>query len=547
MRALSRRIVLGSTVGDLIGGRWAISWIAYVLNAPVNLVAVGSNAGSSGLDAPWAAWLLASTLGYLGFGAVFLAAHLTLFRHRAARPVSAGRVAWLGGIAGGIRGLIVAMLAASWGLVPSDLLLLVERVAIGIVLGALLVPLVAFMLGSIDAYRSQRRALLAQSRRLRAIALQEAGVSRELEAALVTSVQAELDEVVRTGDPAVARAVSHRIWGDGHRVAPEPRMHWQDVLQASIQRNPFATLPVAGIWAIAAFGTLTTAIGLPRALAQIAFSILAISIMFAFGRRLVARQPQHALAIVVGTLVALVVVTGPIASALFDPRPWPTGASLVIANALWLPLLTLTVGFVTAAVRSGEAVLTDLCDMVSEDELAAIVAHDEQERLRAELAGRLHGSIQSKLLVAAARPLDDAARAEWVSALREPPITRASGADLADRLMTLAEPWQALVDIDLDLAGDVPPAAHDRIIRIVEEAITNAYRHGSASSVRIRVVAQRAHTLVEVVDNGRGIRPGTTPGLGSAILDVLAPDAWVRERDGDETMLRALVSHTPLH
>lgn len=86
MPALSDRPVLGSTVGDLAGGRWAISWVAYAANAPVTLLVIGSNAGMSGIDAPWSSWFLASVLGYIAFGLVFLTAHLTWFRHRATTP-----------------------------------------------------------------------------------------------------------------------------------------------------------------------------------------------------------------------------------------------------------------------------------------------------------------------------------------------------------------------------------------------------------------------------------------------------------------------------
>lgn len=108
-------------------------------------------------------------------------------------------------MAGGVRGATVGLLASLWGLTSAEPWLLIERIAIGVALGAVLVPLVAFMLGCIAAYRAQREALLEESRHLRALAMQEAGLSAELQAALLTSVRDDLEEVVRSRDPAVAR------------------------------------------------------------------------------------------------------------------------------------------------------------------------------------------------------------------------------------------------------------------------------------------------------------------------------------------------------
>ncbi len=56
------------------------------------------------------------------------------------------------------------------------------------------------------------------------------------------------------------------------------------------------------------------------------------------------------------------------------------------------------------------------------------------------------------------------------------------------------------------------------IFRIVQEGLTNAFRHGKATRVRINLWQTEGEILVSVLDNGRGVAPGTevTDGIGLA-------------------------------
>lgn len=65
---------------------------------------------------------------------------------------------------------------------------------------------------------------------------------------------------------------------------------------------------------------------------------------------------------------------------------------------------------------------------------------------------------------------------------------------------------------------------------IVEEAIANAYRHGSASAVNvtITVTPNTNNLMIEVLDNGTGCPAQPIAGLGSRSLDRWAPNAWTR-------------------
>ncbi|MGH3505570.1 MAG: sensor histidine kinase, partial [Nocardioidaceae bacterium] len=98
--------------------------------------------------------------------------------------------------------------------------------------------------------------------------------------------------------------------------------------------------------------------------------------------------------------------------------------------------------------------------------------------------------------------------------LREP-MPRLRDADvLVDELVG------AGLSVDLQMNGDVTslPAGVDlAVYRILQEALTNALRHGG-DTVRARVDATREAVVVEVVDGGRGGHASTVNGSGRGLI-----------------------------
>ena len=103
-------MVLGKTVGERIGGRWAISLIFYVLNLPINFVTIGSNM-SGGMEGNIGSWFFIWAAGYSLFGVILLLANFTLFRNRRVHAVPIAWVVALGAIAGGSRGALVGFMS----------------------------------------------------------------------------------------------------------------------------------------------------------------------------------------------------------------------------------------------------------------------------------------------------------------------------------------------------------------------------------------------------------------------------------------------------
>jgi signal transduction histidine kinase len=62
--------------------------------------------------------------------------------------------------------------------------------------------------------------------------------------------------------------------------------------------------------------------------------------------------------------------------------------------------------------------------------------------------------------------------------------------------------------------GALPAALEVALFRIAQEALTNAVRHAAARQVDIRVAVTDTTVEVDVVDDGTGVAPGRTAGVG---------------------------------
>jgi len=83
---------------------------------------------------------------------------------------------------------------------------------------------------------------------------------------------------------------------------------------------------------------------------------------------------------------------------------------------------------------------------------------------------------------------------------------------LAQQSRRFGLPIDLVVPVDLNPALDV--TVSDHLYRIVQEAVTNAARHASATRIVISVTASKVALVLEVTDDGVGIAAGYKPGFG---------------------------------
>jgi signal transduction histidine kinase len=170
-------------------------------------------------------------------------------------------------------------------------------------------------------------------------------------------------------------------------------------------------------------------------------------------------------------------------------------------------------------------------DVMRADAAARMVEVQEEHSRR--LARDLHDSVGHRFLLieyAAANPDEVEARAAIVALAREGAAEtrdiahglypqRLLDLGLAAALRSAADVvtragLQRVLDIDDDAVARLGSAERLAVLRVAEEAIHNALRHGRPTTVSVRLATSDDVVVLEVSDDGVGIAEGAVDGLG---------------------------------
>ena len=90
----------------------------------------------------------------------------------------------------------------------------------------------------------------------------------------------------------------------------------------------------------------------------------------------------------------------------------------------------------------------------------------------------------------------------------EPGLSNGLAQTLADRLLATYE-LRTGIKVNLWVSrswpATLPPETSIHLYRIIQEALTNAHKHGRAGSVQVALQASRERLVVKIRDDGRGI------------------------------------------
>jgi signal transduction histidine kinase len=97
----------------------------------------------------------------------------------------------------------------------------------------------------------------------------------------------------------------------------------------------------------------------------------------------------------------------------------------------------------------------------------------------------------------------------FLGAFRPPEFRRRSLASIVEGLVIQHEDWtHAIVHLETDsLPADTPLAVKMAIYRVLQEALTNGYRHGGIEEQWVHMWGEEGWIHLEVVDTGRGFTP----------------------------------------
>lgn len=469
-------------------------------------------------------------LVWLGIGVIAQAVLTLIYIVGARLGGGRSRVAVLAVVSLGAAGRAIAIAAIANIVGPGDPLSGPQRVASATVTFIVWGVLLGAAVQSWADYRETLRALLRRVDRTLADA---DALSKEWQARLRTT-SAFPDELAATALALQAdiekhlRPMSHRLWfGLTDRQARARFI------------TSFMTEPIPLAWiAVISVGLYTWTVsyhfgfvfGLFSALLTVGCIIGVLLLSQALSRAL----PHYRAAIRVTTFVVAPLVTVPI-----DIWVIGQGDPLGVA-AIMLAILTVIMGTqgVAVGLRLRRSSLYSLSTQV-----------DILDAERSAAAARLHSTMQSRWTAAAMRLQEAAESADPESAQRAIADVRAvfdhtsPHDDTPTDLSTLARAWEGIAAITVHVPPDVPDVTRPTLSLLVEEAISNAIRHGRARTIDVLVTVTATTVDVVIVDDGSGVSADAQPGLGSRWLDGVA--TWRMTCDDHGSRLSASISCAP--
>lgn len=541
-------MLLGSTLRELIGGRWAVSLLLFALYIPLGIFATIGNLSTTVPGTTLGQILVASTLSLVPVGLILWLSSLTWLRDRRESPAPITAIVLLGAVIGLARSGSMYAISVWLGLQEPDAALAWTRTISGGIQGATTYPLGVLAIALIATYREQRRMLIASQISWESRRLNHAQEWTHLRDEVVSPIADELstlsddlDRHVISVDAAAStvRQRAHSLWGDAQPTAIMPRVRLSATLIASLRVRPFATWLILLLWLPTAVGTALAVGVIPRAPLGALAGGAVIAIVFELANVIVSRWPgTWWLALPIG-LVLAIIATSP-SLGIFGAPDSVGNREYTIVNAAWLTLLVIITSIVAGALRRGEEILAELHASVDAASVETLAQESERRRVVHEVAATLHGTLQGRLSSLPDQDTAGDAVRETLALLRSGGVPASPSA--LDSVVTEAlRPWMSLIDVSIDCPSEaVPPATAQAVTDALEECAANAFRHGGSSVIHCHVLLTGDEVEITVRDNGRGL-VGTVEsrGLGSRILDRCG--SWARDYTQEGATVRVRI------
>jgi len=326
------------------------------------------------------------------------------------------------------------------------------------------------------------------------------------------------------------------------------------------RHQPFRPIAVSAVFLLVSVAHQWAVEGAHATVISAVIGVVLIVTIMGIGNRLMQARPTHHAAIFVSTFAVLQIPT--LAVWWGEHPPFSVEG---LGGAMLAVLVSASIVWLTSGTGQWRAPQTQLlstyADEIDAAHIEVLVQAEILRSLTKDAARILHGSVQSKLtacvvaLDRAARTNDQIAHAEAIAQARQllrEPILPVSETREALGLRTLVDAkialWQGLAGINAFVASDVGRicgATADTSAEIVEEALTNAIRHGSADSISVQIDAvadvDGDCVRITVIDDGIGCLD-TRPGFGSTFLDEVCGGRWTRTNPTEGgCILQALV------
>lgn len=534
-----------------IGGKWLGSTPAWLVIAPIWVVLSVALTPSRSV----ANIGLVFVANVVGVGAAFVGLWLcnrTIFRDAARKPVAVWIVVTVGAALAAFKAVVTNF---SLGLLvgePIDVAGLLARAGILAIFGAWLLPTVSIVLAVRERIELERDQLVRERVRLK-FSLAAAGASTGSEPvdhalrAFIDSVEIDVAQSQSTSELAdrihllvdeQLRPLSHELWQqESHRT---PRLTFSNLAGIMYRNHKFATVPTLIGFVLLFLGAQVAFAGPTIGTARTLLQLGLISVVFEIAKRLPQTSTAVGAVMYFTVNLGLAIVLNVVSSAVFGPIPGYSAFASTLLLALYFFISSLLFGIIRAAVTERASIAAEI-DALAEEQAIQKFEIDEARFRRNDLAQYLHSHVQNGMLTLALQltrdtdqPVTDDQRMLIEALLADLGDLNVwhKPVDLDNELRDLDGRWSGLVNLTItNSIGAVAASQLDEstvraIVQVANEAITNAVRHGDATSIRLTIAQMPDRVQLICEDDGLGQSDRNEPGLGSALFDSVAGADW---------------------
>lgn len=533
----------------LTGSRWATT-PAYWLFA---LIALGVTStvllGAGRTDVSWWSVLTANALA-----TVAALAGIGLIRQLAPNGFPAALSVPLGAAVGLVRGVTLYIALGLFNSIPLDVALIAQLATPAMVQCALIMPACGVVGASIARWSERRDELVRQRTAQRVARQRELGraapeqVTSFLHVAhkrLESSSDDELASQLRQLADVDVREFSRDLWGA--RGVDIPPFTMSELLKLAIIEHRFPALALGAFGFVQMLFVQAYFVGFTDSLWRSALQGTVIAAVYAAGARVRTTTLLAGGTVFLSTIVMMTAAVFTMSYRWFPVIPGFLPLRPLVASFVVSALVSaLAACAVTAGIRLAHTIRSE--QLAIADQLVTEVVSARVRRIQEHEAARLlHGDVQRSLR-ALAHTLAQSGDAPSVRALAERALSQAEQqlafgmADaqpwrsLPEMLSECASRWAGLVQVEYQIRGQSESLLGDEIDTLAEllnEAVSNAHRHGGASQLRAEISVDERAIHASFVDTGERFIPAPA-GLGSALFDGVTAGAWQLERNGSD-------------
>ena len=289
--------------------------------------------------------------------------------------------------------------------------------------------------------------------------------------------------------------------------------------------------------------------GFSFGLVPLVMSGLTFFLLVLAGRK-ISKQLENNLAVVFGIAIAQGLFSAVTYAVLLSDRTANYIISTAVTATLWSLASLFIAGWLNVSIDLYAKEIQELSDKraLSETELSWLEA--QLSSTNREISKYLHGILQSRLM-AHALTLEDKGRENSESVARildelEEIMAKPMDAfleqvvDLKTELSKITSKWEGFIEVSLEELTITRDKATEPTLQLLQEALSNAFRHGGATKARIQIIDSQTSRLVMIEDNGQ-LKQGNA-GLGTEILTSLTQGQWHIEKLDGGSKLTATIN-----